>query len=257
MRVLAVVPARMGATRFPGKPLADILGLPMVLHVWERARRSPAVGEVVIATCDEEIRKAAEAHGARVIMTSPAHQRATDRVAEAAEHVAADVVINVQGDEPLLDPRMLEQISAPLVRDPSLGTVNLIQRLTTDEERQDPNLVKVVFTPAMRALYLSREPIPTRRHVPDQPAYRQLGIIAFSRDFLRTFAALPPTPLERAESVDVMRILEHGYPITLVETTFPVYSVDTPPELERVRTVMATDPLGAEYLSGRRGAVPA
>lgn len=251
MRIVGVIPARMASSRFPGKPLADILGLPMVLHVYERARRCSVVDEVVVATCDDEIRATVEAYGGRVIMTSQVHERATDRVAEAAEHVDAGIVINIQGDEPLLDPDMLDQVSAPLVRDPDLLVCNLIQPLHTQAERQDPNLVKVVFTPQMRALYFSREPIPSHRYVPDQPTFRQLGIIAFTKGFVVTFVRLSRTPLEKAESVDMMRILEHGYSITLVETANPIYSVDTPADLELVIRLMQTDDLARTYLRRR------
>ncbi len=260
--IVGIIPARMGAGRFPGKPLADILGWPMVVHVYERARRCAALDDVVVATCDDEIRSVVEAYGGRAIMTSREHERGTDRVAEAARHFDADVIVNIQGDEPLLDPQMLEQVSGPFVRDPALFTCNLIKRLDTDAEYRDPNCVKVAFTPAMRALYFSREPIPTRRHRPDQPAFRQLGIIAFRAGFLQTFSRLPRTPLEAAESVDMMRVLEHGFPIALVETGGPAYSVDTPGDLEAVVARMRTDPMAAGYLArdwrgaGARGATP-
>ena len=248
MKVVGIIPCRMASSRFPGKPLADLLGLPMVLHVYERARRSSLLSEVVVATCDEEIRRVVESHGGRVIMTSARHERGTDRVAEAAEHLSADVVVNIQGDEPLLDPRMIEQVSAPLIHTSDTPICNLIRRLDSPEEARDPNLVKVVFTTKMKALYYSREPIPTDLHRPDRPLYRQLGIIAFTREFLRTFSRLAPTTLEKLESVDLMRVVEHGYSITLVETSHPVYSVDTPPELEHVAQRMATDELARAYL---------
>lgn len=251
MRVVGVIPARMGSSRFPGKPLATLLGLPMVLHVYERARRCAALAEVVVATCDREIQRAVEAHGGRVIMTSPRHQRGTDRVAEAARKLTADVVVNVQGDEPLLAPACLAEVSAPLVRDPSLGTCNLIQRLRTEAERRDPNMVKVVFTPRKRALYFSREPIPSRRHVPGAPTHRQLGIIAFTKKVLLAFTRLAPTPLEKAESVDMMRLLEHGHSIPLVETRYPSLSVDTPGDLRVAVEAMKKDRLAKTYLPAR------
>jgi 3-deoxy-manno-octulosonate cytidylyltransferase (CMP-KDO synthetase) len=217
--------------------------------VYERAKRCSSLSEVVVATCDHEIRKAVEGRGGKVIMTSDKHERGTDRVAEAAERMSADVIINIQGDEPLLDPRMLKEVSAPLVKNPKLLTCNLIQRLEKDAQRSDSNLVKVVFTKQKRALYFSREPIPTRRYVSEQPAFRQLGVIAFTKSFLNVFKKLKPTTLEKAESVDMMRVLENGYPITLVETSFPVYSVDTPPELDIVETLMRKDALAKTYLN--------
>jgi 3-deoxy-manno-octulosonate cytidylyltransferase (CMP-KDO synthetase) len=248
VKVAAVIPARMASSRFPGKPLASLLGFPMVLHVYERARRCKGLSEVVVATCDEEIRRVVEARGGRVIMTSHKHERGTDRVAEAATKIDADVVINVQGDEPLLDPVMLDEVSSPLVRDLSLLTCNLIQRLDTEEDRRSANIVKVVFTPAMKALYFSREPIPTHHYIVDFPTYRQLGIIAFTKDFLSAFTRMPSTPLERAESVDMMRALENGYSITLVETRSASYSVDTPADLETVVKHMEKDSLVRTYL---------
>jgi 3-deoxy-manno-octulosonate cytidylyltransferase (CMP-KDO synthetase) len=183
----------MASSRFPGKPLVPIEGLPMVLHVYERALRSDALARVLIATCDEEIATAARHHGAEVSMTSSLHQRGTDRVAEAAQDTDADVIVNIQGDEPLLEPAMIDQVVAPLAEDEKLLTTNLIQRMGTDETA-DPDQVKTVLDLHSNVLYFSREPIPWRGAADGAaPAYRQLGVVAFRREFLLEYAQMELT----------------------------------------------------------------
>lgn len=236
--VVAVIPARMGSSRFPGKPLAKILGKPMIQHVWERTRRSPGVDEVYIATCDHEIRETAERFGARVVMTSHAHTRASERVAEAATGLTAEIVVMIQGDEPLIEPGMIDEALAPFA-DGEVVCSNLLGRIEDAEEFLSPNTIKVVVDGRFDAVYMSRQPIPTgpRDRVPEA-AGKQICIIPFRREVLARFAALPETPLERAESIDMLRFIEHGIKVRMVPTAHRVQSVDTPGDLARVESIL-------------------
>ena len=239
MKAVAILPARMGSTRFPGKPLAKLLGKPMLQHVWERVSRAKGLSDVLVATCDAEIAAACKAFGAPFVMTSDRHERASDRVAEAARSVKADVYVMVQGDEPMTAPAMIEEALAPLA-DPSVACVNLAGRIETEAEFDDRNCIKVVMAQNGDALCFSREPIPTRRLGPwgTFPAWKQVCVIPFRADALAKFAALAPTPLEKAESVDMMRFLEHGVRVRMVETKHASHAVDTPADLARVEALM-------------------
>ncbi len=239
MNAIAVIPARMGSSRFPGKPLAPILGRPMIQWVYDGARANPRIGEVYIATCDEEIRTAAERFGARVIMTSARHERASDRVAEAARHFDADVVIMVQGDEPMVTAEMLDLAMWPF-DERDVQCTNLAAAIETEEEFRDPNTVKVVFGESGDALYFSREPVPSALRTGFQrgSAYRQVCVIGFRRDFLFQYSALEPTRWEKAESIDMLRILEHGMRVRMVETAARCQSVDTESDLRRVERLL-------------------
>jgi len=247
--VVAVIPARMGSSRFPGKPLARILGLPMVEHVRRRVALSPLIDEVVVATCDREIFETVTAYGGRSVMTATTHERCTDRVAEAALSVNADFVVNVQGDEPLVQPSTFEALLAPLEREAALPCANLMSEILTDDEFRNPNVVKTVCDRNGNALYFSREPIPSVSKAGTMifKRYKQLGIIGFRRDFLHRFSSLPPTPLEQIESVDMMRALEHGYPVRMVVTSHPSLGVDTPDDLARAEVLMGKDDLFPSY----------
>ncbi len=254
MNVIAIIPARMAATRFPGKPLAPISGIPMIGHVYYRTRMCPALNAVYLATCDDAIRDYAESIGASCIMTADAHQRASDRTAEATQKIEqitgqqVDIVMMVQGDEPLLRPAMVEQAVAPLLADPALNIANLMAPISTADDFESPNVVKVVVDQAGHALYLSREPIPSRKKMKGEvPMFKQLGLIAFRRDYLLRFYALTPTPLEIIESVDMLRVLEHGDRLRMVVTEDVSVGVDTPDDLRRVEPILAADPLLAKY----------
>jgi 3-deoxy-manno-octulosonate cytidylyltransferase (CMP-KDO synthetase) len=260
-RVVAVIPARMGSTRFPGKPLAPLLGRPMVEHVVRRAAMCNQLDAVYVATCDEEIRAAVESFGGEVIMTSNVHERASDRVAEAAERFEAEVVVMIQGDEPLVTPRMIAAAVAPLYEDASVSCVNLARRITRRDEYLDRNTIKVVTNVCGDALYFSRAPVPAEAFTLEgagacPPVYKQVCVIPFRRDFLREFARLPPTPLERAESIDMLRAVEHGRPVRMVEIEEETHAVDTPEDLQLVETLMKDDPLvglyGEAVIRGRR-----
>jgi 3-deoxy-manno-octulosonate cytidylyltransferase (CMP-KDO synthetase) len=248
LRTIAIIPARMGSSRFPGKPLAALLGRPMLEHVFRRASMSEVLDAVYIATCDEEIRTAVEGFGGKVIMTSLAHERASDRVAEAAERIdmaegrRSDIVIMIQGDEPMITAEMIQAAVAPLLLDPSVTCVNLVHRISNHREYVDPNTVKVVMNLRGDALYFSRAPIPAvdfaQKDCP--PVFKQVCVIPFQRDFLKYFAQLTSTPLERAESIDMLRVLEHGQRVRLVETKIETHAVDTAEDLLLVEALMKT-----------------
>lgn len=221
----------------------------MIEHVARRAAMCRRLDAVYVATCDEEIRAAAEGFGCEVLMTSPAHERASDRVAEAAESFDADVVVMIQGDEPMVTPGMIEAAVAPLFEDASVACVNLAREIVRREDYQDPNTIKVVTDARGDALYFSRSPIPAGAFAPDStvPVYKQVCVIPFRRDFLREFARLAPTPLERAESVDMLRAVEHGRRVRMVLTETETHAVDTPEDLRLVESLMKDDPLVPLY----------
>jgi 3-deoxy-manno-octulosonate cytidylyltransferase (CMP-KDO synthetase) len=250
-KVTAIIPARMGATRFPGKPLADILGLPMIEHIRRRVALNGNLNQVIVATCDKEIFDVVVGNGGECIMTSSAHERCTDRVAEAAREVDADIIINVQGDEPFVNPQLLDVLVQPFFDEPDLMSTNLLGRIETEEEFQTVNEVKTVVDLAGNVLYFSREPIPSRKKAPDGDfdRFKQLGLIAFRKDFLLKFTALPETPLERLESVDMLRVIEHGFSIRGVITDERTVSVDTPEELAEAVQLMNNDRLKERYMS--------
>jgi 3-deoxy-manno-octulosonate cytidylyltransferase (CMP-KDO synthetase) len=247
--IIAVIPVRMASSRFLGKPLALLHGLPMIEHVFRRAKLCSQLDDVYVATCDEEIRDVAEAFGAKVIMTSEAHERATDRIAEAVEHFAAGIVVMIQGDEPMITPDMIQTSLEPFQSDPATTCVNLVHRITSQREFIDPNTIKVVADVNGNALYFSRSPIP---HVDSQATtakiFKQVCVIPFTIACLQEFSRLPPTPLERAESIDMLRLLEHGRSVRLVETLTATHSVDTPSDLQLVQTMMNDDQLMRQYV---------
>ena len=257
-RVVAVIPARMGSSRFPGKPLAPILGLPMVEHVRLRVAMCESLDAVYVATCDREIYDATERFGGQAVMTSTAHERASDRVAEVAQSMDADIFVLVQGDEPMTLPEMIDRAVEPMLEDQDIQCVNLSKRIESEKEWQDPNTIKVVTDIEGNALYFSRQPIPTDHILGrDQiPLLKQVCIIPFRRDVLLTYAELEPTPLEQSESIDMMRFLEHGYKVRMVETDFDTYAVDTPQDLARVEEMMRTDELTQRYIGQLQKGTP-
>lgn len=248
-RIVAVIPVRMASSRFPGKPLASLHGLPMIEHVFRRAKFCSQLDDVYVATCDEQIRDVAEAFGAEVIMTSPAHERATDRVAEAVEHFPADIVVMIQGDEPMITPEMIQTALEPFRSDASTSCVNLVHRINNQQEFIDANTIKVVADVNGNALYFSRSAIP---HVNLEEMtvkiFKQVCVIPFTRQCLQEFSRLPPAPLEHAESIDMLRLLEHGRSVRLVETLAATHSVDTPADLQLVQTMMKDDQLMQQYV---------
>lgn len=248
MKVAAVIPARMGSTRYPGKPLCDIQGLSMIEHVYRRTRMSGSVDETYIATPDNEIKEETESFGGEAIMTG-SHARASDRVAEAAEGLDADIVVVMQGDEPLVYPDMLEDAITPVRDEEDVKVANLAKPILIEEEYRDPNNVKVVVDEEWNALFFSRSPIPyihegTFEHT---PVYHQVCVIPFEREFLFNFTEMAETKLERLESIDMLRLLENGFDVRLVENNRETYPVDTPKDHQKVNEMMANDRLFEEY----------
>lgn len=251
MKISAIIPARMGSSRFPGKPLIPILGRPMIEHVYWRTKMCQALDDVFVATCDDEIYQSVEAFGGKAIMTSPSHERASARVAEAAADMDSDVIVMIQGDEPMTVPEMIDESIAPFIaRNTDVPCVNLTARIKTREEFQDPNTIKVVMDRGGYALYMSREPIPTL-HLQDFdriPTFKQVCIIPFTAAALQEFIRLDPTPLEVAESVDMLRFIEHGRRVKMIETSYSTHAVDNPADLEMVQELLSKDPLTQKYL---------
>jgi 3-deoxy-manno-octulosonate cytidylyltransferase (CMP-KDO synthetase) len=245
MKVAALIPARMGSSRFPGKPLARLLGKPMIGHVYERVSRSPLLAVTAVATCDQEIIDYVSSIGGRAVMTGSHHERASDRCAEALaileqqDATTYDIIVMVQGDEPMFHPEMIAEAVTPMLHDPSLQIVNLLGKIESAAEFEDRNCIKVVCDLEGNALYFSREPIPTRSKTPSVPMGKQVCVIPFRREFLHTYTRLAPTPLEIAESVDMMRVLEHGLKLRMVPTRHESHAVDTPGDLELVSRLMA------------------
>jgi len=248
VQIDAVIPARMGSTRYPGKPLCDIHGLTMVEHVYHRTAMSDSVDNTYVATPDEEIQEEVTSFGGEAIMTGP-HPRATDRVAEAAEGLDSDIVIVMQGDEPLVYPDMLDDAVEPIVEEEAVRCTNLAKSIETEEAYRDPNNVKVVVDDNWDALYFSREPIPNLHDASfeEVDVYKQVCVIPFEREFLFEFTSMEETRLEKIESIDMLRLLENGYDVRLAETDRNVYAVDTPEDHEKVNEMMAEDSLLAEY----------
>jgi 3-deoxy-manno-octulosonate cytidylyltransferase (CMP-KDO synthetase) len=255
MHTIGIIPARMASSRLPGKPLAKIHGVPMIGHVYRRCKMSRRLDALYVATCDPAIQAYCESIGAPSVMTSDKHERATDRTAEAMHAIEAatgcrtDVVVMIQGDEPMIFPEMIDLSLGPIGADESIKVVNLMARMDTDAEFEDPNEVKVVVDLHGNALYFSREPIPScKKGVRSVPMLKQVCIIPFRRDYLLQFNAMEQTPLEIMESVDMMRILENGGQVKMVMSDFRTWSVDTPADLAHVERMMASDALMRTYL---------
>lgn len=249
MKTIAVIPARMDSSRFPGKPIAKILGRTMLEHIYKRVTMSSSLDATYIATCDDEIRLAAQDFGAPVIMTARTHERASDRVAEAVTNIDAELIVMVQGDEPMTHPNMIDTAVAPFRNDPKLNCVNLVRSINNEEDFYNVNTIKVIMNQQGDALYMSRQPIPTidKLGFKQTPIFKQVCIIPFRRTTLFDYTRLPQTPLEKLESVDMLRLLEHGYRVKMVKTEFDTQAVDTEADLARVAKLMESDPLLVSY----------
>ena len=259
MRAVGVIPARYASTRFPGKPLADLCGRPLIQHVYERARRSKTLARVVVATDDVRIRDAVAVFGGEVQLTGVHHPSGTDRVAEVAASLTSEIVVNIQGDEPLIEPAMIDEAVSPFFTEPDLIMGTVCHRLESEEEWLSPHVVKVVRDRRGFALYFSRAPIPyvrvesQERRVEGkgqsdrQPStlnfqplcYKHIGLYVYQRDFLLRLASLPPTPLEESEQLEQLRALEHGFPIKVVETKYDSIGVDTLEDLMQIERIVA------------------
>ena len=243
-KILALIPARMGSSRFPGKPMANIMSKPMIGHVYDNVKKNQLLLEVAVATCDEEIYNYIESIGGRTVMTSDKHERASDRCAEALliieqeDNIKFDIVVMVQGDEPMIHPDMISEAIGPMLDNSEILITNLIGEIESKEEFEDRNCIKVVCDLNSNALYFSREPIPTKSKLENISKGKQICVIPFRRDFLIEYNQLEPTPLEIAESVDMMRILEHGMKVKMVLTIYNTHAVDTLDDLKTVERLM-------------------
>ena len=262
MKAVGVIPARYASSRFPGKPLAALCGRPLVHHVYERARRSKTLARVVVATDDLRIRDAVAAFGGEVQLTAAHHPSGTDRVAEVAASLSSELVVNIQGDEPLIEPAMIDEAVAPFFVEANLVMGTVCRRLEAEDECHSPHVVKVVRDCRGFALYFSRAPIPYHRGPrtevrgprsgvegeggaqssapgPQPLYYKHIGLYVYRRDFLLELARLAPTPLEETEQLEQLRALEYGYPIRVVETKYDSIGVDTPEDLARIERMVA------------------
>jgi 3-deoxy-manno-octulosonate cytidylyltransferase (CMP-KDO synthetase) len=251
---LGVIPARFASTRFPGKVLAPISSKTMLQHVYERCAQARYLSSTIVATDDERIYSAAKSFGANVRMTRADHPSGTDRVAEVASAESADIVVNIQGDEPLIEPAAIDAAILPLVHDPEILMGTLKKRIEDAREITDPNVVKVVTDRAGDAIYFSRCAIPYRREIHDgaaaSPYFKHVGLYVYRRDFLLQFPALPRGPLEQAERLEQLRALENGHRIRVVETEYESLGVDTPEDLERVSKLFEASLCGARSGTG-------
>ncbi|MHB8809863.1 MAG: 3-deoxy-manno-octulosonate cytidylyltransferase [Desulfobulbaceae bacterium] len=243
-KVVAIIPARYHSNRFEGKPLAPIMGRPMIQHVVERARQVELLSRVVVATDDQRIAAAVRSFGGEVVLTRGDHATGTDRLAEAANLIdigEQDIIVNIQGDQPLFPAEIVAQVAGPLLQDPALPMATLIYKIVRPEEINDPNHVKTVFDRHGNALYFSRAPIPFQRN-PDESErptyYKHLGFYAYRKGFLLTFVGLPEGEWERFEKLEQLRVLEYGYRIRVVLTGHDSIEVDTPKDIERVEEVL-------------------
>jgi 3-deoxy-manno-octulosonate cytidylyltransferase (CMP-KDO synthetase) len=256
MKIIGIIPARLASSRLPQKPFADILGMPMIGHVYHRSKLCNTLDEVYVATCDKEIYEYINSIGGKAVMTSDKHERASDRTAEALLKIEfdtnskIDIVVMIQGDEPMVTPEMINDSIAPLLNDRSIKITNLMAKMKTVQEHEDPAEVKVVVDKNNFALYFSREPIPSRKKgVNDVPMLKQVCIIPFLRDFLLEYNEMEQSPLEIIESVDMNRLLENGIKIKMVLSETETYSVDTTADLENVNNKMINDILLKSYFN--------
>lgn len=244
MKILALIPARMGSSRFPGKPMAPILGKPMIGHVYENVKKNTLISDLAVATCDDDIYNYIESIGGRAVMTSDKHERASDRCSEALliieeeDNIKYDIVVMVQGDEPMIHRDMISEAVSPMLDDSKILITNLLGKIVSKKEFEDRNCIKVVCDLNSNALYFSREPIPTRTKEDTIPMGKQICVIPFRRDFLLEYNQMEPTPLEIAESVDMMRVLEHGIKVKMISTNYQTHAVDTEEDLKKVESLM-------------------
>ncbi len=242
INVLGIIPARYASTRFAGKVLANILGKPMLQHVWERSKQCKLLDDLIIACDDERVEKVARKFGAKVILTAKGHTSGSDRLTEIVNDLDVRVVVNIQADEPLIHFTMIGDVSAALLADESLVMSTLMKKIDNKEEYSDPNVVKVVVDKNGFALYFSRAPIPFVREPKNNKeagfAYKHIGLYAYTKDFLFTFKQLPDSRLESLEKLEQLRVLEAGYRIKVLETKYDTIGVDTPEDLVRVERIL-------------------
>ncbi len=235
MRTLGVIPARMGSTRFPGKVLAKLGPKPMIQWVWEKAKAARSLDDVLIACDHADVHRAAKAFGANVVMTDPRHPSGSDRIAEAVKDVDCDIIVNIQGDEPFIDPKTIDALAGLLQQDPATSMGTVIKAIDSEEDFNNPNVVKCVVDAAGFALYFSRAPIPYKRDVQAGviPRYKHLGLYAYRKDFLLQYKDWPKSALEGYEQLEQLRVLERGYRIKTVVTEYESIAIDTPEDLQK------------------------
>jgi 3-deoxy-manno-octulosonate cytidylyltransferase (CMP-KDO synthetase) len=241
MDVIGVIPARYLSTRFQAKMLADIMGKPMLQHVWERAKASRMLDELIIACDNEIIQKVAIEFGAKTLMTSKEHACGTDRISEVVNPLDVKVVINIQGDEPLVHPMMIDNVARALLEDSSINMATIMKKIEDPALVVDPNVVKVVVDKNNFALYFSRAPIPylaPNAEIDDVTYYKHIGLYGYTKDFLFTYKNLPVSNLEKTEKLEQLRVLAEGFKIKLIETNFDTISVDTPEDLEKLKALL-------------------
>jgi len=236
MKIIIGIPARYQSSRFPGKPLALLAGQPMIAHVIARAREA-ALGQVVVATDDTRIAEAAAAAGAEVRITTEEHSSGTERLAEALRDDPCDVVVNLQGDEPLIDPAAIRAVVRPFASDPKL-TMATLARPAADEELNNPNVVKVVSNAKGRALYFSRATIPYPRHTHACQVWAHIGLYAYRKPFLMVYPTLGHCESEKSEALEQLRVLHHGYPIAVVQGEYSAFGIDTPEDLQQAEKII-------------------
>lgn len=260
LNIVGLIPARMASTRFPNKPMAKIAGIPMIGHVYLRCAMSELLDDLYVATCDKEIYEYIESIGGKAVMTKDTHERASDRCAEALQKIEAktgkkaDIMVMIQGDEPMIRPQMIDEAIQPLLEENEYVISNLMTEIKTKEEQANPNRVKVVVDKDNCAMYYSREPIPSwKKGATSVPMLNQTGIILFRRDFLFKYMEMEQTPLEIVESVDMLRVLENGYKIKMVLTEDTTVGVDTPDDLDMASKAMEKDILYPKYADKKQG----
>ncbi len=247
MEAIGVIPARFGSTRFPGKVLADILGRPMIQWVWEGAKKAHSLDDLVVATDDERVLEAVEGFGGKAILTSTRHRTGTDRICEVVNPLDVKVIVNIQADVPMLEASMVDELARTLLKSPKVEMATLMHPVASIDELKDPNVVKVVTDKDGFALYFSRALIPFFRGLTPEEgsdpvssrAFKHIGMYAYTKDFLFTFANLSISALEKMEALEQLRALEHGHRIKVIETKYDSLGVDTPEDLERVRKLLA------------------
>ncbi|MBI5417466.1 3-deoxy-manno-octulosonate cytidylyltransferase [Candidatus Poribacteria bacterium] len=251
-KVIGIIPARYSSSRLPGKPLILIQGKPMIQHVFERSKKASLLKEVYVATDDIRIAECVEKIGGRAIMTSSLHETGTDRIREACENIKADIIVNIQGDEPLIRPEMIDEAVKPLLENDEVYMSTLIKRIDDPEDMFNPSIAKVIMDKKGFAIYFSRSPIPYPRDIREMNIanvkktnilennifYKHVGLYVYSKRFLLKLADLVPTPLEKIEKLEQLRVLENGYKIKLIETRYSTLGVDTPYELNKVKRIL-------------------
>lgn len=246
MDVIGVIPARYSSTRFEAKVLADMFGKPMIQHVWERAKQAKVLDDLIIACDDERVAEVSRSFGAKVVFTAKGHASGTDRIIEIVNPLDVKIVVNIQGDEPLIHPIMIDMAAQALLDNPGISMATLMRKIEDPSEIEDPDVVKVVVDKDNFALYFSRSPIPCRARNSDvtHPVYyKHIGLYAYTKDFLFIYRNLPESSLEKAEKLEQLRVLQEGYRIKVVETRYDTVGVDTPEDLEKAKEILKKEGL--------------